>query len=355
MKITKNVLREMIEAELLLLNEANEKEALRAYFSINDQIKLGQGDRGDIVTALQDFLIEKSNEESLSAVDSIKSAVEAMGEPDGNIGPKTVAAINAFQGHFELEETGVYNSAVHDAIAGPAPAVEAAEEEAAEEESTEDAEASKEEESADFPHPKWDALLEELSPGDTRDLKNLTSEEATQFAEDVIKTFRSKLIEFVNSFESGWGGPMSTLTRDMKRSIVNKLSPKSNPTVWTTIENIEDEFSSLVDEKEEDEDFDVFDGGANIGRLIQGKNEKIKDLNEEFERIFISADDDELTPLVRAGDFLEISGTDKLKAAYLGVVEIIEKWDVVTRAEEVEETEEPTQLSESRFQKLAGI
>lgn len=352
MKVTKKLLLEIIEAELSLLNEANEKEALRAYFSINDQIKLGQGDRGDIVTALQDFLIEKSNEESLSDVDSIKSAVEAMGEPDGNIGPKTVAAINAFQGHFELEETGVYNSAVHDAIAGPAPAVEAEAEESPEEESAEE---SPEEESADFPHPKWDALLEELSPGDTRDLKNLTSEEATQFAEDVIKTFRSKLIEFVNSFESGWGGPKSTLTRNMKRSIVNKFSPKSNPTVWTTMENIEDEFISLVDEKEEDEDFDVFDGGANIGRLIQGKNEKIKDLNEEFERIFISADDDELTPLVVAGDFLEISGTVKLKAAYLGVVEIIEKWDVVTRVEEAEDAEEPEQLSESRFQKLAGI
>ena len=272
-----------------------------------------------------------------------------MGAPDGNIGPKTVAAIKAFQGHFGEDETGVYNSAVHDAIAVPAPAVEAEAEESPEEESAEE---SPEEESADFPHPKWDALLEELSLGDTRDLKNLTSEEATQFAEDVIKTFRSKLIEFVNSFESGWRGPKSTLTRDMKRSIVNKFSPKSNPTVWTTIENIEDEFSSLIDEKAEDREFEVFDSDSNIGSLF---SDETRDLNEEFERIFISADDDELTPVVIAGDFLEISGTNKLKSAYLGVVEIIEKWDVVTRVEEAEETEEPTQLSESRFQKLAGI
>ena len=49
MKITKNVLREMIEAELSILTEDNETEALRGYFSLGTDVELKIKDNGRVL------------------------------------------------------------------------------------------------------------------------------------------------------------------------------------------------------------------------------------------------------------------------------------------------------------------
>jgi peptidoglycan hydrolase-like protein with peptidoglycan-binding domain len=352
----------MIEQELSILNEDNEKEALRSYFSINDQIELKQGDKGDIVTALQDFLIEKSTEEPLSAVEEITTAIEAMGEPDGNIGPKSVTAIKAFRKHFELEETGVYNSVVHEAIAGPAPVPETPEAvetdgESGEQKAPEDPEKKEEDpekkEAVDFPHPKWDALENTIGQNDFSELSSISSEEAGTIVEEIITSFRTKLIDFVKDFKLNMMGSRNPLQIDMKRAIVNKFSPRRTQNTWISIENIEETFNTLVDEKSNDDDFDIFENAENSRSWFTNSEQDLKDA---FAAEFINAEG-EFAPSVSPGDFFKISGIEKLQAVYTGISEIIEKWDDVNSSENTEA--EKDDLSESvslvRFQKLAGI
>jgi peptidoglycan hydrolase-like protein with peptidoglycan-binding domain len=130
MKVTKKILIEIIESELSLLTEENEKEALRGYFSLGPDVELKTKSSGRIVTALQVYLKARASQDDLKEIEGMSSTVEAMGDPDGNFGPKTEALVKLITSNIEgMEETGVYNSAVHEKIAGPAAAVEAAAEE----------------------------------------------------------------------------------------------------------------------------------------------------------------------------------------------------------------------------------
>jgi peptidoglycan hydrolase-like protein with peptidoglycan-binding domain len=372
MKITRKLLLEIIESEISLLNEANETEALRAYFSINDQVELKQGNKGDIVTALQDFLIEKASEVELSKVESITVAVgpEGMGTPDGNFGPNTAAAVKAFQTHYKLKGAeGVYNSAVHKAIAGTTPSVEAP------------VEGSKEsaEETADFLHPKWDSLLEELGVDNASDLKGMTSEEAKTLIEDIKKTFRSKLIDFVKGFRLSVERGKKSLHIEMKKAIRNKFVGRvsTDDPSWVLIDNIEEEFNSLVGEQQSGKIFDD-NSGTTASRYGGEENEvdgTTSVLKASFKSSFI-VNTGEFVPSLTIGDFMNIEGVIKLKSLYNGVNEIIEKWDIVNKKESkadkkekktwnADDANEPDSgtrdeaikesISYSRFQKLAGI
>ena len=371
MKITKKILIEIIESELSLLTEVNETEDLRQFLSLRGgtRLKSGDSDKGrpestdtGPVEALQQFLINRSKEEPLSAVESITAAIKAMGTPDGNIGPKTVEAIKAFQNHFEIEETGVYNSAVHNEIASDAPAVEAP------------AEGSKEsaEETADFPHPKWDVLSTEYSGFDA--VAGLSAEDARNLLSTISKsgekTFRDNFITFVNGFEViAFSGSVQQpdiklkLTEKMKYAIKKKLLLRKNDIPnWIKAENVSEEFDSIVDEKWKDSEFNLLikpDEGLDAEAVVVYEEQAALELKDKFVSKFLDTGG-EFIPEVEFGFGTKLTGIQDQQSVYLAINEIIEKWVIVNPPDDVPEDEpadEDTseQLTESRFRKLAGI
>jgi hypothetical protein len=196
----------------------------------------------------------------------------------------------------------------------------------------------------------------------------VTSEEAKILIEDIKKTFRSKLIDFVKGFRLNEDRGNKSLHIDMKKEIRNKFVgrvPTDDPS-WVLIDNLEEEFNLLVDEQQKDKIFDDKSGttASSYGSLPGQDDGTTSALKSSFKESFID-DTGEFVPLLTIGDFMNIKGVIKLKALYLGINEIIEKWDIVNRAEapedELADGDESADedlseaLTESRFRKLAGI
>ena len=350
MKVTKKFLIEIIESEISLLTEAPEKEALRGYFSLGTDVELKIKSSGRIVTALQVYLKARASQDDLKEIEDMTSTVEAMGEPDGNFGPKTEALVKLITSNIEgMVETGVYNSEVHGKIAGPAAAVEAA----AEEESAE--------ETADFPHPKWDALSTEF--GGFEEISELSAEDARNLLSIISKsgekTFRDNFITFVNGFEvTTFSGSAQQpdiklkLTEKMKYAIKKKLLLRKN-----------DIPNWIKDEKWNDSEFNLLikpDEGLDAEAVVVYEEQAALELKDKFVSKFLDTSG-EFIPEVKFGEFdSKITGIQDQQSVYLAINEIIEKWVIVNPPDDVPEDEpadEDTseQLTESRFRKLAGI
>jgi len=360
MKVTKKLLIEIIESELSLLTEAPEKEALRGYFSLGTDVELKIKSSGRIVTALQTYLKARASQDDLKEIEGMTSTVEAMGDPDGNFGPKTEALVKLITSNIEgMVETGVYNSEVHGKIAGPAAAVEAAAEESVEE-------------TADFPHPKWDALSTEYSGFDA--VAGLSAEDARNLLSTISKsgekTFRDNFITFVNGFEvTAFSGSVQQpdiklkLTEKMKYAIKKKLLLRKNDIPnWIKAENVSEEFDSIVDEKWKDSEFNLLikpDEGLDAEAVVVYEEQAALELKDKFVSKFLDTRG-EFIPEVEFGFGTKLTGIQDQQSVYLAINEIIEKWVIVNPPDDVPEDEpadEDTseQLTESRFQKLAGI
>lgn len=83
-------------------------ELLSQVFAGNEVLK--SGSRGDKVSALQRVLIVRLRQNGLD------SFADAMGEPDGNFGPKTKSAVKALQGKYNISDDGVIGRQTMDSI-----------------------------------------------------------------------------------------------------------------------------------------------------------------------------------------------------------------------------------------------
>jgi len=347
MKVTRGILREMIEAELSLLAEDNETDVLTKYFDLGTDSKIKNKDRGDIVSALQTYLKSKYSESNNNAV---KTAILQMGEPDGMFGPLTLSAVKAVQKLLSVTESGEYDKVTHSATGnsgGDEATAEADGEDAAAEEGGDEA-------SAEATSQAWAVMVDVINDEQLDEIKNLDAEGMRELISKIKVKFANSFRKFLEEdFLWRSGG---NLQPEAKTDLMSKFLSFSATDLpkWTRMTSVEQSFSDELDKITSKEG-----GSKNLFTGPSGHREAKRIMKEEFRDDVLSPDSIKAYKLsVHIGSSATpypLKGIARFKAVIVALFDVKNRWD------EFENTSEPAQenqlesISYDRLSKLAGI